>query len=75
MSRPRSPAMIAAIRMVREDGYTAYRAAKLNGLQPSSVSRAVAPPKPRAARPCCPTCGRPVRQKKPAVKTEPEKTK
>lgn len=56
MSRPHSPAVIAAIADI-DAGMTAYAASKKHGVQQSSISRAL---KRRAN--CCPCCGQIVKK-------------
>ena len=58
MSRPRSPALIAALADVQVGGMTVYGAAKKHGLNQSSIARTINPP----IKPKCPTCGKTIKK-------------
>jgi len=57
MSRPRSPALLAALAMVA-DGCVPYQAAKACGVLQSTLSRAIKADLSPHVPDLCPTCGK-----------------
>ena len=57
MSRPLSPAMRTALMEVEILGYSAYEAAKRNGVHQSGISRQINKPKAQN----CPACGQKIK--------------